>query len=198
MMNGTLPRLFAATVGIAWGSCMLTAQAVAQPGPSTIPRNPVPSVPGPVAGPKIEFGGRVNADRLAAQLVADANSICLQLDRSYQGNSNFRERYRDMYGILQDAQQVREQVKRGAHRGTRRDDDQIATSLHKMDRDFHRIERELLGWRAQPGARNVVRLDPLLSQFESNLHEMMEDYGVRSQVAAPGRPVASPPSPPRR
>lgn len=193
--------LLAVVIGVLWGGDPLIHQAAAQPSPPTAPRNQ-PSPPrGPTVGAKIEFGRRADADRLANQLVTEANTLCLQLHKNYQGNPGFRERYRDMYGILQETQRVRDEVRNGTHRAQRRENDKIATALHKLDRDFHAIEKDLGGWRAAPGSRDAVRLDLLLGQFESTLHDMMEDYGEKSRlpVAASPRPaVSSPVTPPRR
>ncbi|HWL09642.1 MAG TPA: hypothetical protein VNQ76_14625 [Planctomicrobium sp.] len=192
---------FAAVIGVLWGGSPLIHQAMAQPGPQAPRYQPQPSPgPGPAPVVRIEFGRRTDADRLANQLVTQANALCLQLHQNYQGNPGFREGYREMYDILQESQRIRDEVRNGTHRAPRRENDRIAASLHKMDRDFHAIERDLRGWRAAPGSRDAVRLDQLLGQFESTLHDMMEDYGEKSRlpVAASPRPPVSSPVPPAR
>ena len=153
--------------------------------PSTVPARPVPQ---PQVQLNITFGGRTHAERLANNLVTQANNICLQMDREFKGNRNYRETYRAMYTVLVDAKEIRDQVARGTHRKARRDDDEIATALHHMDREFHNIDAELRTWRADVGRQSrqdVAQLASLVDQFEETLHHMMDDYGVRTRRNVP-------------
>lgn len=161
----------------------------------------------------IVFGGRSRSDALARELVNQANAICHEMDQNYKSNRRFREIYREMYSVLEDAKQIRDQVNQGAHRLARRDDDRIAIALHHMDQHFHDIEADMKLWRPDRDVRTTreaMQLDRALDRFEETMHEMMEDYGVRSRLADRGRddrndyrdrdrdgirgPVAPPPS----
>lgn len=207
--NRKLSRSLVAALGISWGGSLLSNPVAAQPVP---PRGvPVQPQPAPFRSPspppvstspsvsiRIEFGRRTHAERLTNQLVADANALCLQMDRNYKGNSNYNQRYREMYGLLQDAIQVRDQIRSGAHRGQRQENDRIAMALHKMDRELHGAERDLRGWRVTSGVRNATRLDSLVAQLESTLHSMMEDYGERSRISGANSYAPIPASPPPR
>jgi len=154
---------------------------------------------------RITFGGRTHAERLANDLVTQANNICLQMDREFKGNRNYRETYRAMYSVLVDAREIRDQVARGTHRKARRDDDEIATALHHMDREFHNIDAVLRTWRPDVGRQSrqdVAHLASLVDQFEETLHHMMDDYGVRTRrnvpqpQPLPGRPGPGGQAPP--
>jgi len=142
----------------------------------------------PSSSPRREFGGRSQTAKLAEDLVLQANFICVQMNKHYQGNRDYRNTYREMYGVLDDAKQIRDLIKVSSQRGPQRGEDKIEVALHHMDRQFHQIDAELRRWRPENVERNTrgpkqdIQLAGLLDDFEDTLHGMMDDYGVRSRL----------------
>jgi hypothetical protein len=131
------------------------------------------------------FGERSHSEQLAADLVTQANNICVLMHNSFQRNPGYRETYRDMYDVLEDAQNIRAAVREGVHRGKRRSDDRIAKALHHMDDHFHRTERQIRNWRSTSGpygSNDSAALRRMLDDFENTLHHMMEDYGEKTRL----------------
>jgi|GEM_PF-1510064 len=148
------------------------------------PRYAPPSHP-PQAPVQYRFGARSHSEQLAADLVAQANDICVLMHNSFQRNPGFRETYREMYDVLQDAQNIRAAVREGVHRNPRRKDDRIASALHHMDEHYHYTERNIRGWRSGSGyhgSNDSAVLRQMLDNFEDTMHHMMEDYGEKTRL----------------
>lgn len=157
------------------------------------------------------FGARSHLDELAVQLKNQANDVCWEMYRHYQHNHDFRETYREMYQVLQDAKHIHDLAHEDAHHnwGGQGHEDHIARDLHDMDRLFHHIEDDVEHWDAGRGGYDPYHhrdhyfrghyggdLHAKLHRFETTLHHLMRDYGVRSRVGeyrpAPGPPSAPP------
>ncbi len=149
------------------------------------------------------FGARDHLDELAVQLERQANAICLEMYHNYQGNRGYRETYREMYKVLQDAKHIHELVHDRYHRNQRGGEDHIARDLHEMDDLFHHIEEDIARWTPdhghhhdhfhRGGRQQGQRLHRLVDEFSQTLHHMMEDYGVRSRLGAGNAGEAPPP-----
>ncbi len=143
------------------------------------------------------FGARRHLDTLADRLRREANSICWERQDNYQHEHDFRATYREMYTVLEDSIHIHDLAHDSAHRGVD-NEDHIAEDLHEMDRLFHHIEEDIEHW----SSRNRYHHHDLthkMERFETTLHHLMEDYGVRSKRPAP-KPSgsAAPPKPPRQ
>ena len=115
----------------------------------------------------------------------------------YQHEREFRETYREMYTLLQDAIHIHDLAHDDAHRGTD-NEEHIAEDLHHMDKLFHHVEEDIEHW----SSRNRYHSHDLayrMERFEITLHHLMNDYGVRSKLPAPkpsGPPaLQTPPQP---
>jgi hypothetical protein len=144
------------------------------------------------------FGGRRHVDQLAAQLVRQANDVCLEMYYNHRHNPGHRETYREMYQVLQDAKHIHELVHDNYHRTRHNQDDHIARDLLEMDGLVHHIEEDIAHWTPAHshrgrglGSHAAVHgqgqnLQRLLGQFGETLHHLMDDYGVRSQIPRGG------------
>lgn len=141
------------------------------------------------------FGARRHLDTLADRLRREANTICWEMYDNYQHEREFRATYREMYTVLEDSIHIHDLAHDAAHRGTD-NEDHIAEDLHEMDRLFHRIEDDIEHWSC--GNRyHRHDLSHKMERFETTLHDLMEDYGVRSKRPAPKPPgPTTPPKPP--
>lgn len=131
------------------------------------------------------FGGRQHLDTLAAGLYEHANKICWEMHNRYEGNIEFDEAYAAMYKILQDTKHVYSLIRRDVTVGE--DKDHIAADLHEMDALFHHIEYNVSTWRPTRTFNYHSSNAPLalkMKQFEQTLHQLMDDYGVRSRINA--------------
>lgn len=144
---------------------------------------PAQAVGVPIGGPaQVVFGSRVQTEILSNRLSEQVNAICLEMYNNHQTNPRFQEMYREMYSVLQDTQRVRDLVRQGYHRN-RNADDRIERELYDMDRIVSNVEQELRSWRPvdrNPTDREVIPRQ--LSLVQSTLRELMDDYGVRSQI----------------
>ena len=144
---------------------------------------PAQTVAVPVGGPaQVVFGSRVQTELLSNRLSEQVNTICVEMYNNHQTNPRFQEMYREMYSVLQDTQRVRDLVRQGYHRN-RNVDDRIERELYDMDRVVSNVEQELRSWRPvdrSPTDREVIPRQ--LNLVQSTLRELMDDYGVRSQV----------------
>lgn len=159
------------------------------------------------------FAARRHMDELANRLWQDANSICWEMHHNYRHNPGFRETYAEMYRVMKDAQHVHELVHDDYHLG-RHSDDHIARDLHEIDQLFHHIEDDIRGWTSSRrfghghydhhdyghyvhGHSYSDQLTRQMRRFESSLHHLMADYGVRSQLgeAPAGTSPTAPPAP---
>jgi hypothetical protein len=147
--------------------------------------------------PTYTFGARRHVDDLAVQLSRQANAICLEMYYNYRHNPGYRETYREMYQVLQDAKHIHELVHHDHYHHTRnRQDDHIARDLVEMDSLVHHIEEDIARWtpaRSQQahGHHAMVHghsqnLHHLIEQFAETLHHLMTDYGVKSQLGPGG------------
>ncbi|MGZ0165229.1 MAG: hypothetical protein ACKVII_15000 [Planctomycetales bacterium] len=143
------------------------------------------------------FGARRHVDTLADRLRWEANAICWEMHDDYQHEREFRETYREMYTLLQDAIHIHDLAHDDAHRGTD-NEEHIAEDLHHMDKLFHHVEEDIEHW----SSRNRYHSHDLayrMERFEITLHHLMNDYGVRSKLPAPkpsGPPaLQTPPQP---
>lgn len=140
------------------------------------------------------FGDRHHVDTLADRMQREANSICWEMYNNYRHERGFRETYREMYTILEDAIHIHDLAHDDAHRHGN-NEDHIAEDLHDIDRLFHHVEDDIRHWTS----RNRYHSHDLtyrMERLESTLHHLMDDYGVRSKRPAP-RPngPGSPPVP---
>lgn len=160
------------------------------------------------------FAARRHMDELANRLWQDANGICWEMYHNYSHNPGFRETYAEMYRVMKDAQHVHDLVHEDYHLG-RHSDDHIARDLHDIDRLFHHIEDDISTWTSSRrlgghgqfgyghhhdyghivhGHSYADELTRKMRRFEQDLHHLMADYGVRSQLGeAP--PATAPPAP---
>ena len=135
------------------------------------------------------FGARRHVDTLADRLWREANAICWEMHDNYQHERSFRETYREMYNLLQDARHIHDLAHDDAHHGTD-NEDHIAEDLHDMDQLFHHVEEDIRHW----SSRNRYHSHDLayrMERLETTLHHLMKDYGVRSKLPAP-KPPGSP------
>ena len=129
------------------------------------------------------FGERRHVDTLADRLQREANTICWEMYNHYQHEQGYRETYREMYTALEDAIHIHDLAHDDAHRGTDHEN-HIVEDLHDMDRLFHHVEDDIRHW----SSRNHYHRHDLayqMERFESTLHHLMNDYGVRSKRPAP-------------
>jgi hypothetical protein len=143
------------------------------------------------------FGARRHVDDLAARMARQANEICLEMHYNYRHNPGYRETYREMYQVLQDSKHIHELVHHDHYHHTRnRQDDHIARDLVEMDSLVHHIEEDIARWAPAHshhahGHHAMVHgqsqnLHRLMDQFAENLHHLMTDYGVKSQLGPGG------------
>ncbi|MDA0284897.1 MAG: hypothetical protein O3B13_05230 [Planctomycetota bacterium] len=138
------------------------------------------------------FGARHHVDTLADRLRREANTVCWEMHDNYQHERGFRETYREMYSVLQDAIHIHDLAHDDVH-GRTNNEDHIAQDLHDMDKLFHHIEEDIEHW----SSRNRYHSHDLIyrmERLETTLHHLMKDYGVRSNQPAP-KP-SGPPTPP--
>ncbi len=149
-------------------------------------------VPPRVSQPRTyKFGGRSHVDALAAQLERQANAVCLEMYRNYRRNPGYRETYREMYTVLQDAKHIHELVHDHYHEQRHDTDDHIAEDLYHMDELVHHIEDDIRGWVSDRRYHDQTHFYPrsgdslqrLMSEFTDTLHHLMEDYGVRRRIS---------------
>ena len=125
------------------------------------------------------FGERRHVDTLADRLQREANTICWEMYNHYQHEQGYRE----MYTALEDAIHIHDLAHDDAHRGTDHEN-HIEEDLHDMDRLFHHVVDDIRHW----SSRNHYHRHDLayrMERFESTLHHLMNDYGVRSKRPAP-------------
>lgn len=143
------------------------------------------------------FGARNHVDDLAVLLMRQANSICLEMHRNYRHNPGYRETYREMYQVLQDAKHIHELVHdHYHHRDHRGERDHIASDLHEMDGLVHHVEEDIANWTPAHAHHDHFHhgavhgqgqnLQRLMHSFSETLHHLMTDYGVRSQIGQSG------------
>jgi hypothetical protein len=135
------------------------------------------------------FGARRHVDTLADRLRQEANAVCWEMYDNYQHERTFRETYREMYTLLQDAIHIHDLAHDDAHRGTD-NEDHIAEDLHDIDKLFHHIEDDIEHWSSRNRYHNHD-LAYRMERLEITLHHLMKDYGVQSK-----RPAPKPPGPP--
>jgi hypothetical protein len=132
-------------------------------------------------GPRIEFGKRAQTERLAAELYQKANSICWTMKDNYEQNRGFNKAYEKAYQILQNTKHIRELAK-ARRRWKNRAEDEIERDLASSDRLFHDLESDVANWRSN--GRRTQRGGELraeMNSFEYSLHDLMEDYGVKTK-----------------
>ena len=132
--------------------------------------------------PDFVFGRKSYVDRLSFDLYQQTNSICWEMYRFYQDNRGYRSSYAQMYEIRDRSLHINELVRDKYHR-SRHDRDDIERELYDMDRLFHQIEDDIVGWRAN--SRDAYRGGDLRAKMdicEVTLHDLMEDYGIKRRA----------------
>lgn len=135
--------------------------------------------------PQYRFGGRSNVDRLATKLYREANDICWEMHRHYRDNRGFTAVYRDMYNIKETAKRIDFLVR--GHRGQHpRLDDKIARELSEMDRQWHDFKADVRHWRPDSKYTPRAALHIEIAECQDTLHQLMEDYGVKTKYHRDG------------
>ena len=151
------------------------------------------------------FAGRSHVETLSQRLYEQANAICWEMHDHYDRNQNYHQVYREMYEIKQLTKDLHEMIRREGFRSSRMED-RISRELRDLDRRFQNFQFDVRNW--QPNSRDQPRfgLASMIYECEDTLHQLMDDYGVRSfgkwekgRPSRPGFPVNNPGFPtPRR
>lgn len=179
--------------GASWFTPIVTQPVYSQP--STVIVNAQPAQPQQLPAP--QFGAYANVPRVAADLADFSNTMCLTMHRRFQNRPGFNGTYRVAYGVLQQAQAVRDLS------GNRANREEITKRLTAIDEDMHRVFADIGEWvNDQNGATgddiNTLKQDA--GQFGSALHYLMVDVGIAHKdqdpavAARPSQPLPPPPS----
>lgn len=179
--------------GANWYSPIVSQPIYSQP--STVIVNSAPVQPQPLPAPK--FGAYANVPRVAADLADFANTMCLTMHKRFQDRPNFNATYRVAYGVLQNAQAVRDLSGNPANR------EEIIKRLTRIDEDMHVVFADIGGWLndASVGSSNdVATLKQDAGQVGGALHYLMVDAGIAHKDQDPAlaarQSEQSPPPPP--
>jgi len=137
------------------------------------------------------FAGRSHVETLSQRLYEQANAICWEMHDHYDRNQNYAQVYREMYEIKQLSKDLIEMIRRDGFRSTRMEE-RISRELRDLDRRFQSFQFDVRNW--QPNSRYQPRygLASMIYECEDTLHQLMDDYGVRSygkwEKGRPSRP----------
>lgn len=149
-------------------------------------------------------GSARHRDDLSYLLYQQANAICWEMYTRYQHAPEFRETYREMYKILQDARHIHDLVHPAAHARIPEPARHIAADLCEMDDLFHHVEDDIALWPTvysrhyhYHSYHRTGGLRVKMAAFSETLHHLMEDYNVQCQgvqeAPAPGAGASPPP-----
>lgn len=189
--------------GSTWVSPIITQPVVTQPfvsQPSTVIVNSAPTQPAaPQQLPAASFGAYAQVPRVAADFADFANAMCLTMHKRFQNRPGFNGTYRVAYGVLQQAQAIRDLSGNPGNRA------EITRRLPKIDEDMHRVYAEVGGWVNEPSGSTADDINTLkrdVDQTGGALHYLMVDAGVAHKdqetvvAARPAPPSNTLPDPP--
>ncbi len=175
-----------------------TQPVIAQP--STVIVNSAPAQPAaPQQLPAASFGAYAQVPRVASDLADFANSMCLTMHKRFQNRAGFNGTYRAAYGVLQQAQAIRDLSGNPGNRT------EITRRLPKIDEDMHRVYAEVGPWvndSSGSTADDINTLKREVEQVGGVLHYLMVDAGVAHKdqetvvAARPAPPSNTLPDPP--
>lgn len=190
--------------GSTWVSPIIAQPVVQQPfvtQPSTVIVNSAPAQPAaPQQLPAASFGAYAQVPRVATDLADFANAMCLTMHKRFQNRPGFNGTYRGAYGVLQQAQAIRDLSGNPGNRG------EIIRRLPKIDEDMHRVVAETGVWVNEPSGSTADDINTLkrdVDQVGGALHYLMVDAGVAHKdqetvvAARPAPPSDSLPDPPK-
>ena len=165
-------------------------RTLTKPVPQAEPVAPQPKTP--PAGPK--FGAYSNVPKVAADVAALANRLCLTMHRGFRNREDFDDAYAAAYDVLQQSQKIRDLARDPDNRK------ELAKRLEKLDDGMHRVFGEVGEWTNDPKEANNKDIDNLKREFGtlgSAVHYLMTDVGVQHQEEEPegAEPAAPPPKP---
>lgn len=176
--------------GASWFTPIVTQPVYSQP--STVIVNAQPAQPQQLPAPK--FGAYANVPRVAVDLADFANTMCLTMHRRFQNRPGFNGTYRVAYGVLQQAQAVRDL---SGNLGNR---EEITKRLTRIDEDMHRVFADIGDWVNDPSGATADDINTLkqdAGQFGAALHYLMVDVGIAHKDQDPAIAARqSQPSPP--
>ncbi len=189
--------------GSTWVSPIIAQPVVTQPfvsQPSTVIVNSAPAQPSaPQQLPAASFGAYAQVPRVAADFADFANAMCLTIHKRFQNRPGFNGTYRIAYGVLQQAQAIRDLSGNPGNRA------EITRRLPKIDEDMHRVYAEIGVWVNEPSGSTADDINTLkrdVDQTGGALHYLMVDAGVAHKdqetvvAARPAPPSDSLPAPP--
>ncbi len=189
--------------GSTWVSPIIAQPVVQQPfvtQPSTVIVNSAPAQPAaPQQLPAASFGAYAQVPRVAADFADFANSMCLTMHKRFQNRPGFNGTYRVAYGVLQQAQAIRDLSGNPGNRA------EITRRLPKIDEDMHRVYAEVGGWVNDASGSTTDDINTLkrdVDQTGGALHYLMVDAGVAHKdqetvvAARPAPPSNTLPDPP--
>lgn len=179
--------------GATWLNPVVTQPVISQP--STVIVNSTPAQPQPLPEPR--FGAYAQVPRVADDLASFTNNLCLTMHRRFQNQPGFNGTYRIAYGVLQQAQFLRNLSSGSPNR------EELARRLPRIDDDMHRLTAEISSWIGdQSGATadDIAALKQDVGQVGGALHYLMVDAGVAHKdqdpavAARQSQPLPPPPS----
>lgn len=179
--------------GATWFTPVVTQPVYTQP--STVIVNSAPAQPQQLPEPR--FGAFAQVPRVAADLADFANNMCLTMHRRFQNRPGFNATYRVAYGVLQQAQAIRDLS------GNPGNNQEITRRLPKIDEDMHRVFADVGDWVNEPNGAtaddtNALKQDA--GQVGGALHYLMVDVGIAHKdqdpavAARQSLPLPPPPS----
>lgn len=157
--------------GANWFNPVVTQPVITQP--STVIVNSAPAQPQQLPAPR--FGAFAQVPRVASDLADFANTMCLTMHRRFQNRPSFNATYRVAYGVLQQAQAVRDLSRNPANR------EEITTRLTRIDEDMHRVFADVGEWVNAPNGATADDINTLkqdAGQVGGALHYLMVDVGI--------------------
>ena len=189
--------------GSTWFSPIIAQPVVTQPfvsQPNTVIVNSAPAQPAaPQQLPAPKFGAYAAVPRVASDLADFANSMCLTMHKRFQNRAGFNGAYRGAYGVLQQAQALRDLSGNPGNRA------EITRRLPKIDEDMHHVYTEVGPWvndSSGSTADDINTLKREVDQVGGALHYLMVDAGVAHKdqetvvAARPAPPSNTLPDPP--
>ncbi|TXT23483.1 MAG: hypothetical protein FD138_3236 [Planctomycetota bacterium] len=178
--------------GSAWLTPIVTQPVISQP--STVIVNATPAQPQQLPEPR--FGAYAQVPRVADDLASFANNLCLTMHKRFQNQPGFNGTYRIAYGVLQQAQFLRNLSSGSPNR------EELARRLPRIDEDMHRLTAEISPWvgdQSGASADDVAALKQDVGQVGGALHYLMVDVGVAHKdqdpavAARQSQPLPPPP-----
>ncbi|MFM9962585.1 MAG: hypothetical protein ACKV2Q_15340 [Planctomycetaceae bacterium] len=137
-----------------------------------------------------KFGAYANVPKVASDVAALANRLCLTMHRGFRDREDFDDAYAAAYSVLQQSQKIRDLARDPDSR------QELAKRLEKLDEGMHSVFAEVGEWTNDPklaGNREIDNLKREFGTLGSAVHFLMTDVGVQHHDDEPGE--GDPPAP---